>query len=196
MLNYTKYIIRKEILKKLKEFPEDKIKYYSNLIQTKFLQTDVYKKSQTICVYLNKSYEVKTDKIIKNILKDNKKCYVPKIVNNDMKFFRLYSYDEIKNYQKNKYGILEPLNKHIDDELNIHTLDIIIIPGIAFDKGNNKMGFRRIGHGGGYYDKFLEKCENNNVKPTKISLAFPFQIINNIPVEPHDKYIDILITVY
>ena len=81
------------------------------------------------------------------------------------------------------YGILEPKKDKIKN-ISSDKIDLIIVPGVAFDLKGNRMG-----HGKGYYDRFL-----NLVKSTSIGLAFEFQIIENIPVESHDKPIDMIIT--
>ncbi len=64
------------------------------------------------------------------------------------------------------------------------TYDLIIVPGLAFDKYNN-----RIGYGAGYYDYFLK----SNISSYKVAIAYPFQIIDKIPFEPHDVKLDKII---
>ena len=76
----------------------------------------------------------------------------------------------------------------------VYILDLIIIPGIVFDKNKNRIGF-----GGGYYDKFLYKLkENHNKNNTKLPLivavCYDFQLLNSIPYEKHDIKPDIIIT--
>ena len=67
-------------------------------------------------------------------------------------------------------------------------IDIIIIPGVAFDK----RGYR-IGYGKGYYDKFLNKFLNKNL--TLIGFGYEFQILSfNMPTEVHDVKMDAIIT--
>ena len=63
--------------------------------------------------------------------------------------------------------------------------DIIIVPGLAFDSENN-----RIGYGAGYYDNFLK----NHLKSLKLGVAFPFQILDSVPVSDHDIKVDKVIT--
>ncbi|EJW97620.1 5-formyltetrahydrofolate cyclo-ligase, partial [gut metagenome] len=62
--------------------------------------------------------------------------------------------------------------------------DIIIVPGVAFDKNRNRMG-----RGRGFYDRLL-----SDVNATKIGICFGFQISEDIPVEPFDKKMDMVIT--
>ena len=82
--------------------------------------------------------------------------------------------------QIGKFGIPEPKELVFAPE----TLDIIIVPGVAFDHDGN-----RIGRGGGFYDRLLPQY-----RALKIGVCFEFQCLENIPFEPHDRPIDLLIT--
>ena len=68
----------------------------------------------------------------------------------------------------------------------IDRIDIAIIPGLAFDEKGG-----RIGTGRGYYDRFIPKLA---ITTRKVALAFEEQIVQQIPTESHDKYVDIIIT--
>ena len=65
------------------------------------------------------------------------------------------------------------------------TFDLIIVPGLAFDAEGN-----RLGYGGGYYDAFLK----HHPESVKIAIAFPFQLVAEVPVEPFDQKVDMLLT--
>ena len=71
-------------------------------------------------------------------------------------------------------------------EFNPDKLDLVIVPGIAFDKKGH-----RIGYGYGYYDRFLKTIKK---KAVKIGLAFDFQLIESIPEEEHDVPMNIVVT--
>jgi len=79
------------------------------------------------------------------------------------------------------YSILEP-SKEIEYKYNSE--DLIIVPGVAFDKYNN-----RLGRGKGYYDRFLDKYPMYS-----IGVAFNEQVVNMIPCDSKDKKVDILLT--
>ena len=64
-------------------------------------------------------------------------------------------------------------------------IDCIIVPGAAFDRSGNRLGL-----GGGYYDKFLERVP----AAYRIALAFNYQIIDKIPTESHDAQVDLILT--
>lgn len=74
--------------------------------------------------------------------------------------------------------------KEPTDDINMKW-DLIIVPMIGFDRNGN-----RLGYGGGYYDKLLSKSDYKK----SIGLAYSFCEIKNLPVEPHDQKIDLIIT--
>ena len=82
----------------------------------------------------------------------------------------------------NKFGIPEPLGSKI-----IYP-DILLVPLVAYDGHLN-----RLGYGGGYYDRYIEKLEKIK-KVIKIGLAFSFQKISSIPINQYDKRLDFIFT--
>jgi len=82
-------------------------------------------------------------------------------------------------------GILEPDSKRCN-VVPIECIDIAIIPGVAFDEKGG-----RIGSGDGYYDRLIPKL---SITTRKVALTFENQIIPQIQMESHDKYVDIIIT--
>ena len=111
-----------------------------------------------------------------------KKKIVPKIFGGELKFF--YINDLYKDTLKNKYGILEP-NEYAC-EVNIDSLDALIVPGLAFTVDG-----KRLGYGGGYYDKLLSM---ESFRAYTIGFCFKYQIIKDLPTEAHDKKVDYIIT--
>ncbi len=83
------------------------------------------------------------------------------------------------------YGIREP-KKDVCSEVKLKDIDVIIVPAVAYDED----GYR-LGYGGGFYDRFLEKLRYDTVT---IGIAFDLQIFNSIPKEPHDAQLDYIIT--
>jgi 5-formyltetrahydrofolate cyclo-ligase len=90
------------------------------------------------------------------------------------------------------YGILEPKMEK-DREVDPAQLDIIIVPGVAFDR----KGFR-IGFGKGFYDRFLETYRDSLGRESKqsfcIGLAFEMQIVDSLPRDAYDEKVDLVIT--
>ena len=71
-----------------------------------------------------------------------------------------------------------------DDTVDVDTLDLIVVPAVAYDdKGN------RVGRGKGYYDRLLSRA-----RAVTIGVAYDFQLFDAVEVEPHDRAVDIVIT--
>ena len=99
--------------------------------------------------------------------------------NNQMDFFQWTNKEPLKI---NKYGIVEPISiKKIYP-------DIIFVPLVAYDNNLN-----RLGYGGGFYDRYLQKIEKTK-KVLKIGLGFSYQELNKIPINSYDKRLDLIIT--
>lgn len=129
-------------------------------------------------VYISLLNEVDTKKIIETILSSGKKCLLP--IQQEDNFF----FTEITNktqYQKNKYGILEPINTQQAKQKP----DVILVPGLAFTKQWTRL-WRWLWR----YDKLLSQYPDI----IKIGLCFESQIIPNIPIQAHDQDMDIILS--
>lgn len=150
------------------------IDYLSDLIIDNFFVLTEFEKANNIFSYISFGNEVKTDRILKL---NNKKIFVPKIIDLNMVMVEYNS----ENLIKNKYGILEPFS---NIEKTPQKNDIIIVPALACD-----YSFNRLGYGGGYYDMYLK-----NTNSVKIALLPQKLLLNKIPVEEHDAKVDIIVT--
>ena len=99
--------------------------------------------------------------------------------NKQMDFFEWTNKDPLKI---NEYGIAEPISQ------NKVLPDIIFVPLVAYDNYLN-----RLGYGGGFYDRYLEKIDKIK-KTLKIGLAFSYQKLKKIPINKYDKKLDLIIT--
>ena len=112
--------------------------------------------------------------------KKNFKVSLPIIKKDNQMNFCSWSTDD--PLKINKFGIPEPVSS------KILYPDILLVPLVAYDSSLN-----RLGYGGGYYDRYIEKLENIK-KVIKIGLAFSFQKISSIPINQYDKKLDFIIT--
>jgi len=181
--NEEKSLLRKEVLHKRNSMSHFEISMKSKLIQQKLIESPVFNQSKFIGLYLAIGSEVQTWEIINYALDLGKTVLLPRIMSNDLRFYVVDQKDFEKNsFDVNRFGIKEP---NIDNK-PADFIDLLIIPGIVFDM----YGFR-IGYGYGYYDKYL----TINKFSKSIGLAYDFQFIKKpIPILPHDRKIDVLIT--
>ena len=167
-----KNIIRKKMLAKRNSLSEGSIEKKSLIIFNRLKKLPEFRSAKTIMLYISFGSEVKTQLMIKSILLVNKKIIsVPVISGDKIIPSRINSILDINN--KHRFGVMEP---SIIKKIRKDSIDIIIVPGIAFDK----KGYR-IGYGKGYYDRFLK-----NFKGNTIGIAFKEQVIDTIPHMPHD----------
>jgi 5-formyltetrahydrofolate cyclo-ligase len=114
-------------------------------------------------------------------------CFYPVTQSEDIIMRRHRHEIEYHEYNPGKMGIPEPVM--LDNHSDVNKLmDIIFLPGIAFDRKGN-----RVGYGKGYYDKYLAQYFPD---PYVITIAplFSFQLVDQIPAMPHDIPADIIVT--
>ena len=172
---------KKLLRKKLIFIRKKKFKKFEN-IETKIL--DIIKsikfKIKTIGGYYPINYEFDCLPVLKKFVEKNFLISLPVIsTSNQMNFFNWSSDTHLK---VNSIGIPEPVSR------NIVYPDLILVPLIGFD--NNKF---RLGYGGGYYDRYIEKVGNFKKFKT-IGLSFSFQEIKKLPLNKFDKKLDFIIT--
>ena len=149
----------------------------SDKIFEKLLQNEDFKNAKTVMSYMDFKNEVKTDKINDFIKNSGKILVLPKVIDKETM---------IAIEDKNQYIVSPFGNKEPDGKEYIGSIDIIITPGVAFDRDKNRVGFGR-----GYYDRFFVKYPNAK----KIAIAFEEQIIEEgIETDTYDKKVNILIT--
>ena len=130
--------------------------------------------------YYPSNYEIDDLDILDLLEKKNFKVSLPIIKkDNQMNFYSWSRNDPLKI---NKFGIPEPVSS------KIFYPDILLVPLVAYDVSLN-----RLGYGGGYYDRYIEKIEKVK-KVLKIGLAFSFQKISSIPINQYDKRLDFIVT--
>ena len=172
--------LRKKYIKIRKEIEDKDTK--SDEIYKFVIETSDYKNAHVIALYKNLPSEVNTNKLIELSLSLGKVVVLPRVVGNDMLFYKT---DSLTTYEKSSFGIEEPTN---DTSLLINNedIDLVIVPGICFDLYGNRVGF-----GKGYYDRFL-----SDIDVDTIGICFDEQVIKkgNIETNSTDMKIKQFIT--
>ncbi len=173
---------RKILMKKRCNLSKDVVLEKSNLIKKRLFETNEFKQSSTILFYVSYDNEVYTHDMIKECLSKDKHVVVP-VTDKENRCLTLSELDSWDDLDYGAYNILEPKKEKIK-RISIEKIDLIIVPGVGFDRHGNRMG-----HGKGYYDRLLEKA-----KKVSVGLAFELQIVKNIPTDRNDVPVDMIIT--
>ncbi len=154
----------------------------------KFTELPAYNVAKTVMWYVDAGSEVRTRHTLPEALTHGKRVVVPWCVveTNQLELFWLEHMSELV---EGAYKILEPKEelrglpqkKVLPDEL-----DLVMVPGTAFDTRGGRMG-----QGKGYYDRLLSHAR---LDAPLVALAFDCQIFDEIPVAAHDVFMDLVIT--
>ncbi len=152
----------------------------SKIVTEKLLNSEWFKNSNTIMSYISIKNEIDLQEINETIIKLGKTLVLPVIDNNgeNMKSVKV---DTLENLKEKKFGVMEP---DFGEEIKYNEIDLVIVPGVAFDINGNRIGF-----GKGYYDRFLRGYNGKT-----IVLAYDFQVLENIETEEHDEKVEEIIT--
>ncbi|MCX5704658.1 MAG: 5-formyltetrahydrofolate cyclo-ligase [Candidatus Omnitrophica bacterium] len=170
----TKKLLRSKILLRLKRQKEEDRSQKIKAIGSKLLKTIEFKKAKIVMFYIALRGEVNTDQMIKAAKQLGKIVAVPVCIS-DRISIKPCILDGHGVMRKGPYGVVEPAVKR---PVRLRELDLIIVPGLAFDKKGN-----RLGRGKGYYDRFLGKLFKDT---PSIGLAYDFQILPFVPTASHD----------
>lgn len=131
--------------------------------------------AETVLLYWSMSDEVQTHDFV-NRWYDKKRLLLPCVDGDDLRL-RQYTGPECLQAGE-QFGIGEPTGPEFTD---LDKVQLIIVPGVAFDRQGNRMG-----RGRGFYDRLLKSTPN----AYKVGVAFDFQMIDIVPTEPFDVPMD------
>jgi 5-formyltetrahydrofolate cyclo-ligase len=184
-ISAVKIQIREEIAEIISALAESDIAKKVRAIEDRLFEFANFLEAKIALLYVSGDNEVQTSHIIKRAYSYNKIVVLPAF---DPKTFEMELMKVDKFAQELKpgpRGVPEP-NADRCKIVPIDRIDIAIIPGIAFDEKGG-----RIGTGRGYYDRLIP---NLAVTTRKVALTLEDQIIPQVPMESHDKHVDIIIT--
>ncbi|NLK00858.1 MAG: 5-formyltetrahydrofolate cyclo-ligase [Clostridia bacterium] len=174
--------IRKTIDQIRTAMSKNEVEVKSAKIEERLYGTQHYQSAVTIMTYVSFHNEVGTRNIMSACFDDGKNVVVPICgPNYTLLPVKIKGFEDL---EPGTMGILEPTKKKVIVDIN--RLDLILVPGIAFDRMGN-----RVGYGLAYYDRFLKKFSPSTVK---IALAYDFQVVPSVPHEKHDQVVDLIIT--
>jgi 5-formyltetrahydrofolate cyclo-ligase len=185
MENNLKNNLRKNMISKRKNMGIEDVTAFSNKIIDTIMELTEFKNFKNIMLYLSFNNEVNTYPLVKWCFDNNKTVIAPYCIQSNKEIVP-YKITNLENdLIKSTFGVMEP-NHNLLEKVNIEDIDLIIVPGVAFDEHCNRIGF-----GAGYYDRFL--CKKSKNTPA-IGVAYDYQIIDKVPTDEYDVPLDFIIT--
>lgn len=176
----NKQELRKSIQAKRKVLSDSYQKDASQKILSYILQSDAYKKAQTLFIFVSMKGEVNTHPLIEQAWKDGKTVVVPRCESKGI--MHAYQIQSWKDVQPRTWGILEPVDT--TTYIPVHQIDLAIVPCCTCNEKGQRLGF-----GGGFYDRYLE-----HQSMIKMMVCFHELMCEEIPVDDHDIVMDMIVS--
>ncbi|MBI5632624.1 MAG: 5-formyltetrahydrofolate cyclo-ligase [Nitrospirae bacterium] len=175
--------LRKEILAKRDSIPPAVKKAKDRAIEERLFSLREFIAAKTVFFFASFRSEVDTFGMITRALEEGKSVVLPRVEGQNLGLYMIKGLDElVPGYMK----IPEPAVLVNDRKITVNDVDLIIVPGAAFDETGN-----RIGYGGGFYDRLLAELH----KPVAvIAPTYEEQVIDAVPTDSHDRKVNIIIT--
>jgi 5-formyltetrahydrofolate cyclo-ligase len=176
--------LRHQILAAREAEPDRVLK--SEAIQQELADLFEFNRAETVLSYVGVGSEVATAGLIELALDRGKDVAVPYVTAQGLRAAYIRSIDEL---EPARFGLLEPppaLRSNPDRDCLIDTVDLFLVPGVAFDRFGG-----RLGHGKAYYDRLLAGARDD---ARFVALAFECQVVPRVPMTPTDMHMHLVVT--
>lgn len=175
-MELTKYDVRAKI-RNLKNMLSDLEKISAaDAVFERLEHSAAFQLADKVLMYHSLPDELETHRFL-NKWKDRKKFFLPRVNGVNLE---LLPYDESR-LEIGSFHIEEPTGNNLHP---VEEIEMIVVPGVAFDRKGV-----RLGRGRGFYDRLLQ-----NAKAIKVGIGYEFQLVDDLPSEPHDVPMDMVIT--
>ncbi|MDL2329001.1 5-formyltetrahydrofolate cyclo-ligase [Desulfosarcina sp. OttesenSCG-928-A07] len=177
--------LRNQTIARLNSLGNDTITEKTHIIEERLFDFANFLEAKIVLLYMHADNEVSTQNIIKRSYEYNKIIVFPlfSAIRSTIRLMKVDNPD--KDIVLGSCGRFEP-NPSRCKSVPLDCIDIAIIPGIAMDEKGG-----RLGPGDGHYDRIIPDLP---LTTRKVGLVFEDQLVPQIPMEPHDKHVDIIIT--
>ena len=158
--------------------PEERAKKSARAVE-RLAASEVFREARTVMIYDHVGGELSLDSLLTHPAAAGKRFCYPLCVSRTEMIAMIPG-----AWQPGAYGIREPV-RALSEEIPPEEIDLVVCPGTAFDPACNRMGM-----GGGYYDRYLPRCEKARI----VMAAFEVQKTEALPVDPWDRPVELVFT--
>ena len=149
----------------------------------KLLAIPEVREARAVLLYSPLPDELDTGQALRALIGAGKRVFLPKCRRETHELLCIEIEDLERDLITGTYNIAEPKS---DRGVNAGDLDVVVLPGRAFDRDGN-----RVGRGAGYYDRFLARPE---LRAFKCGIAFDCQVLPGVPADSYDVLVDAIVT--
>jgi 5-formyltetrahydrofolate cyclo-ligase len=188
-IHVVKKQFRQQVLAERRALTADQRAQFSRQICDKlqqFIDESIVNRNQsmTILTYMAMADEVDLRLFHEWCFANGHSLLLPRVLDEKQGTLTLHAYQRVTKFQKNRYGIDEPLSETVATT-DWQMVDVALVPGVAYDRSGRRLGF-----GGGFYDRLLPQLVATKI----IAPAFTLQVVQAVPAESHDASVDWLMT--
>jgi len=178
-----KHRLRQQIKNTLKQLSAAQLQQKSRAACDNLCSTEEFRRARVVMLFLSLEREIDTTFALQRAFSEEKTVLVPKVIWGDSKIVpvRLATLDD--ECEPDRYGLRNPIQAEI---VPAGEIDLVVVPGLAFDTQAN-----RLGRGGGFYDRFGAEP---SLQARRCGIAFHEQLLPEVPVDPMDLPVDMLVT--
>lgn len=178
-----KNALRQQLRQVLRSLSPEQRRIKSQAACRQLIQSPEFAAAKVIMLYLSMSQEVDTAAIALRAWQEGKTVAVPKVFMSDRSMLPVEIQSLDTGMRTTPVGVREP---EVGQPIPIDFIDLVLVPGLGFSPTG-----QRIGRGGGFYDRFLAQP---TFMGTTCGLAFEEQVLESLPMLPHDQHLNMLVT--
>ena len=184
MTSEAKAALRRAVLRRRAALPEGERAPLSGRIVATILDLPTFQNADVVLAYASFGTELQTDELLRRVLDDGRVLVLPRVEGGGLGLYEVR--DLASDLAPGTGGIREPVPDQCP-AVDRGGVGFALIPGVAFDRGG-----RRLGYGGGFYDRLLAGGLPGGTP--LVSGAFEVQILDEVPTDPHDAPVDVVVT--
>jgi 5-formyltetrahydrofolate cyclo-ligase len=179
-LKRRKRALRREARARRDTLPPEERERLSEAVARNLLELPAVADASTVMAFSSFGSEVETGPIIERLTRDGRRVALPRVEGRSIVPVAYRSGDPVKPAP---FGALEPAT---GDPVLPEEIDVVIVPGLAFDRRG-----QRVGYGRGFYDRFLGRLRPDALK---VGICFTAQVVDEVPHGRGDRPVDVLVT--